>query len=156
MVVSQGGIMARAGKCRTERLEALCRRVEAWRKRRPGGRSPVPEGLWNEAVEVAGVDGIYATAKATRFNYYSLKDRMLVAGSAGALTRASGADGAGFVEVEMPSAAPAGGGREAATADGKAVVELVGPSGARMRIDITGTSGVDVVGLAQAFWSREP
>jgi len=39
--------------------------------------------------------------------------------------------------------------------DSKTVVELVGTSGARMRIDVTGASRVDVVGLAQAFWSRE-
>ena len=37
----------------------------------------------------------------------------------------------------------------------KTVVEIVGTGGARMRIDVTGTSRVDVVGLAQAFWSRE-
>jgi hypothetical protein len=45
--------------------------------------------------------------------------------------------------------------RESA-AGGQTVVELIGTGGARMRIDVTGTSNVDVVGLAQAFWSREP
>ena len=49
-----------------------------------------------------------------------------------------------------PSLAP----RQEAVSD-KTVVELVGTGGARMRIDVTGASRVDVVGLAQAFWSRE-
>jgi hypothetical protein len=35
------------------------------------------------------------------------------------------------------------------------VVEIVGQRGGRMRIDVNGMSGVDVVGLAQAFWSHE-
>ena len=58
------------------------------------------------------------------------------------------------VEVQMPSL-PLDSARES-SAGGQTVVELVGTGGARMRIDVTGTSHVDVVGLAQAFWSREP
>ena len=111
----------------------------------------VPEGLWRAAVEVARVAGVHATSKALRFNYYSLKDRLVRADSA-ALTRKPERD-ATFVEVQMlslPSRAP----RESAV-DDRTVVELVGTRGARMRIDVTGTSRVDVVGLAQAFWSRE-
>ena len=50
----------------------------------------------------------------------------------------------------LPSLRP----RESAVED-NTVVELVGTGGARMRLDITGTSRVDVVALAQAFWSRE-
>jgi hypothetical protein len=115
----------------------------------------IPEELWNAAVEVARVEGVHATSKAVRFNYYSLKDRLVRADSA-ALTQRKPDREATFVEVQMrslpslPSLAP----RESAV-DDKTVVELVGTSGARMRIDVTGASRVDVVGLAQAFWSRE-
>jgi hypothetical protein len=141
--------MKRASGAATEQLEALCSRVEHWRAHREGGRSMVPEELWNAAVEVARVEGVHATSKALRFNYYSLKDRLVRADSA-ALTRRKSDRDATFVEVQMPSLAP----RESAVND-KTVVELVGTGGARMRIDVTGTSRVDVVGLAQAFWSRE-
>jgi hypothetical protein len=50
----------------------------------------------------------------------------------------------------LPSLAP----RESAV-DDRTVVEFVGTRGGRMRIDVTGMSRVDVVGLAQAFWSCE-
>ena len=147
-----GSFMKRASEGTTEQLDALRRRVEHWRAHRNGGRSKVPEGLWRAAVEVARVAGVHATSKALRFNYYSLKDRLVQADSA-ALTPKEPAGDATFVEVQMlpvPSLAP----RESAV-DDRTVVEFVGPRGARMRIDVTGTSRVDVVGLAQAFWSRE-
>jgi hypothetical protein len=138
--------MKRAREGTTEQLEALRCRVEQWRAHREGGRSMVPEDLWGAAVEMARVQGVHATSKALRFNYYSLKDRLDRADGM-ALTRSRPDREASFVEVQMPSPAAAG--------DTKTVVELVGSGGARMRIDVTGTSGVDVVGLAQAFWGRE-
>ena len=140
--------MKRAREATTEQLKAVCGRVEQWRAHRQGGRSRVPEDLWDAAVEVARVEGVHATSKALRFNYYSLKDRLERANSA-ALARRKPDREATFVEVQMPSLATRG-----SAGDAKTVVELVGSGGARMRIDVTGTSGVDEVGLAQAFWSR--
>jgi len=143
--------MNRASEATTKQLRALCGRVEHWRKHRSGGgRSMVPDELWNAAVEVARVEGVHATSKALRFNYYSLKERLVVADRAIPSPKKTERR-ATFVEVQMPApSAPAP--RESAS--GHAVVELVGTGGARMRIDVTGTSSVDVVGLAQAFWSR--
>jgi len=143
--------MKRSSGATTEQLRALRGRVERWRKHREGGRSVVPEDLWNAAVDVARVEGVHATSKILRFNYYSLKDRLVRADSA-ALTQSKPDRDATFVEVQMPSLPSP---RESAV-DDKTVVELVGTGGGRMRIDVTGTSRVDVVGLAQAFWSREP
>ena len=143
--------MERAREATTVQLKALRDRVEHWRKHRDGGRSMVPEDLWNSAVEVARVAGIHATSKALRFNYYSLKDRLVLADSA-APNQKKTDRGATFVEVQMPllpSPTPRG-----SAAGGQTIVELVGTGGVRMRVDITGTSNVDVVGLAQAFWSQ--
>ena len=78
--------MKRASGATTAQLEALCSRVEHWRAHRDGGRSMVPEEFWNAAVDVARVEGVHATSKALRFNYYSLKDRLVLADGA-ALTR---------------------------------------------------------------------
>jgi hypothetical protein len=143
--------MKRAGEVTTAQLQALRGRVEHWRAHRDGGRSRVPEDLWNAAVEVARVAGVHATSKALRFNYYSLKDRLVRADST-ALTPRKPDREATFVEVQMP-ARPSLAPQQEAVSD-KTVVELVGTGGARMRIDVSGTSRVDVVGLAQAFWSR--
>ena len=150
--------MMRASEATTEKLEALCGRVKHWRAHRDGGRSRVPEVLWNAAVEVARVEGVHATSKALRFNYYSLKDRLVLADHAA--PRQKKADrGATFVEVQMPSPPPplppSTAPRDSA-AGGQTVVELLGTGGARMRIDVIGMSNVDVVGLAQAFWGSEP
>ena len=112
----------------------------------------VPEDLWNAAVEVARVAGVHATSKAVRFNYYSLKDRLVLADRTASIPK-KGERPATFIEVQMTS--PPSAAQRAAAASGQTVVELVAAGGARMRIDVTGTSRVDVVGLAQAFWSRE-
>lgn len=116
----------------------------------------MPEDLWNSAVEVARVAGVHAASKALGFNYYSLKDRLVLANRAApGQPRQKKADrGPTFVEVQLP-VSPAPTPRES-TAGGQTVVELVGTGGARMRIDVTGTSTVDVVGLAQAFWGSAP
>jgi hypothetical protein len=143
--------MKRASEATAERLKGLCVRVEQWRAHREGGRSPVPQELWDAAVAAARIEGVHATSKALRFNYYSLKNR-LVAADGGALGEKK-AGGPTFVEMQIPSL-PLDCPRESSV-DGQAVIELVGASGARMRIHVTGTSRVDVVGLAQAFWSRE-
>lgn len=168
-------------------LEALRQRVDAWRKQQ-GRRSFIPDDLWEEAVKVAAIDGVWATARATRFNYQKLQEKVREEGARGVFrvqapavtpngtgeesslrvtggvhgdshqvaSKASGktracvagtnsAAGAGhetFIEVAMSAI---GGG-------GRTVVEFLGRHGDRMRVDVAG--GVDVVGLAQAFWRR--
>jgi hypothetical protein len=126
-------------------LSTLRERVERWRARREGTRARIPEELWNAAVGVARVEGVYATCRALRFNYYSLKDRVDQAESKERAEHADKLEGAAFVEL---GAAELGG-------SGKTVVELVGRTGGRMRIEMSGASGVDMVGLVQAFWSHE-
>lgn len=126
-------------------LQRLCGRVERWRERREGPRARVPEELWDAAVVVARVEGVHATAKALRFNYYSLKDRVEQAPSEGVGPKEATATP--FVEVQMPSLDARG--------DDSTVVELVGRQGDRMRI-VAGASAVDIAGLVQAFWGREP
>lgn len=128
-----------------EDLSTLRERVEQWRERRTK-RTRIPEELWTAAVRVARVEGVYATSTATRFNYYSLKDRMALAeAETGLEPRGEAVETAAFIEL---GGVQLGGG-------GTTVVEIVGRRGGRMRIDVSGSSGVDVVGLAQAFWSHE-
>ena len=93
-----------------------------------------------EAAAVARVEGLYATAQALRFNYERLKERV-----AWAEGKERGNGQSTFVELEMGQLC--GGGRT--------VIELVGRHGDRMRVDVTGASAVDVVGLTQSFWSRQ-
>ena len=121
-------------------LVALQRRVEAWRGRSGGRGCRIPEGLWREAVRVVRTAGVYATARALRFNYEGLKKRVRPEAAA---PRRHGTE---FVALQMPQLN--GGGA-------RVVVDLVGRDGEQMRIDVSEASAVDAVGLAQAFWRRQ-
>lgn len=117
----------------------LRREFECWRRKHGGRGSRIPEPLWAQAVEVARTEGVYGTARALRLNYERLKERVgkLAQGPVGSAEAA-------FVEVAMGSL---GGSRM--------LVELVGRGGEQMRIHLAGTSTAELVGLAQAFWSRQ-
>jgi hypothetical protein len=123
----------------TRELVALQRRVEGWRREGGGGRgSRIPENLWSEAAAVSRRAGLHATAKALRFNYENLKRR---AGRGAAEPKKGGTE---FVAVRLPE-----------VANGlKAAIALVGRDGEQVRIEVSGGSAMDVVALAQAFWSR--
>ena len=125
-----------------EDLSTLRERVEQWRQQRPK-RTRIPEELWAAAVQVARVEGAYATHRATRFDYNGLKERL-------ALPETTAREECGgttaFVEL---------GGVQLADSGGRTVVEIVGRRGGRMRMDVSGAGGGDLVGLAQAFWRHE-
>jgi len=120
---------------------ALRQEFERWRRKHGGRGSRIPQELWAQAVKVARTEGVYATARRLRLNYERLKERVGLAEAPGA---SLGSAGAGFIEVPMGSL---GGGR--------LLVELVGRGGEQMRIHLDGARTAELVGLAQAFWSRQ-
>ena len=123
-------------------LVAVEKRFERWRKRSGGGRGTrIPAELWGEAARVARVDGVYATARALRLNYESLKARVAAKEDDGASPRKAAQ---GFVEVEVGPSAVAG-----------TVVELVGRRGDQVRIHLGGVRTTELVAIAEAFWSRQ-
>jgi hypothetical protein len=145
-------------------LIELCERVQAWRAQEGGGPGKrVPEELWERAVRVARVDGLTATARATRLSYDRLKQRS-GAQDGGVVTRASKLKATpnaivhgGVVKRET---AGDGGTRFVAlqvapqpTAGKQATIELIGRHGERMRVEIQGE--LDLTGLVQAFRSMQ-
>lgn len=145
-------------------LKELRKRVDGWRQEQ-GRRALIPETFWNEAARVAQIDGVHATARALRFRYDRLKQRCgepepsvgLVPRNTGEHqhgqgTQRTGEAGTGvvareearFVALDMASVT-GGGGRS------RTVIEVEGRHGNKLRVDTT--SGVDVVGLVQTFWS---
>ena len=132
-------------------LARLMEGVERWRQERAHVRAPAPTELWDAAVEVAREEGVYATARAIRFDSSRLKARVSEAASAGlrvpsARSGAARKDATAFVAIEVSAA-------EGRGATSETVVELVGRHGDRMRI-VAALGAVDVVGLAQKFWSQ--
>lgn len=120
------------------------RRLDRWRKNGGGQGSRIPEELWQEAVEVARADGVYATARFLRLDYSRLKKRVTSAqdvnqeGDARAKTR--------FVELRMGQLGTGG----------MTTVELLNRGGDRLRVEITGPPSIDVVKLAQEVLSQRP
>jgi hypothetical protein len=104
----------------------------------------MPEPLWAAAAAVAERDGAWRVAQALRVNHTSLKARMAVASERGG-TQAT-ASGVRFVEVRPAEVAwpEANGG----------IIELSSADGSKLVIRTGSSDRVDVLGLAEAFWSR--
>ncbi len=117
------------------------RRLERWRRQYGGRGRPIPEALWDEAVIIARVEGVAATARALRLDRGRLEQRMTLPGSApDALSRASD----GFVEIDARGLCAAG----------QTVVRLEGRDGERLEIQWSRASALEVAELIRAFGSR--
>jgi hypothetical protein len=163
-------------------LAQLCARVVKWREREGGRGSRVPDALWREAVATAGKAGLYATARATRFNYVRLKERREEVAAKGRKAGTTAGDVAHVARRKETALAVAGNRTEGAklgVGDGRGVadvaagsssrfiavrmpavppasrtsIELVGRHGDHLRVEVAGD--IDVIGLAQAFWGRQ-
>ena len=117
-------------------LKEVQRRVERWRERGGGKGTQMPEDLWQAAAEVARVEGLYSTSRALRVEYSRLKQRVT---STAAISTTSS-----FVELGMSQLCGVC----------KTVIEVCGREGDRMRIEVTGTPTVDIVGLTQTLLSQ--
>ena len=163
-------------------LAQLCARVVKWREREGGRGSRVPDALWREAVATAGKAGLYATARATRFNYLRLKERWEKATAKGQKAGGTACDVVDIGRRKKKTALAVVGNRTETAlgvGDGRGVadvaagsssrfiavrmpavppasrtsIELVGRHGDHLRVEVAGD--IDVIGLAQAFWGRQ-
>ncbi len=115
-------------------------RIERWRTTRTK-RSPMPEPLWDAAVELAQAEGIYPIARALAVNYQTLKCRVAMASNGSSRTPA------GFVEL---TPMPANG----SVSRGELVLELSSGDGATLTIRLPSERELDVERLAEAFLRR--
>ncbi len=157
----------------SRQLTEARRRIERWRRERTSRKEAIPEHVWSAAVAAARADGIWSTSRALRLEFNRLKAQVVgTRGNALTLARSATAKSTGrcgvdgraeigkprgprepaFVEVVLDPARES----DPAGAVGKAVIELMGRQGERMRIEIAGSTAVDVLGLSQTFWSRQP
>jgi len=151
-------------------LAKLSEAIAKWRAEGGGRGSKIPEELWNEAVRVGRVDGVWLTAKATRFKYEKLRQLIARAdgseGTTGEPARASERRGrrrrarkssssraaqrqsGEFVEL---SAAQLLG---ATTTTTGTVIEVEDKAGVRMTVRLAKEAPVDVAQLVAAFRRR--
>jgi hypothetical protein len=120
-------------------LESVRQELDQWRKNRKSRRTRIPERFWQSAVELTKEHGVYRVARALRLDYSALKKR--ATGLPGGAGRDQ-ADQPMFVELEMSEA----------RVSGECMVEMENHRGAKMRIALKGTHGVDVLALCNGFW----
>lgn len=105
-------------------VERVRQRFERWRRTRKK-RSPIPERLWQAAVQVARSYGVNKTARAFGLDYYGLKKR--VDSGSGVTVEEKGAIGS-FVEWVAAGSA----------VDGECVVEVESAGGTKLRVHLRG------------------
>ena len=120
-------------------LEKTGRCIARWRERRPYRGAAMPAALWAAALVLARQHGLYRTARALRVDYGALKKRLDEAGAGRGPSPA-------FVELP-PAVGPRG--------LGPCVIDLEAPQGGRLRIEVTGVTGADLVALTQVAWGRD-
>ena len=117
--------------------------IEHWRRTRTK-RWRMPEPLWDEAVALARVHGVYRISQVLRVNYDSLKTRVARTPKAGG-RRASGPPSpSGFVEL---SPMPAG----VLSPSAGTVVEVLDTKGTRLTIRLAAGAELDIAALMSAF-----
>ena len=54
-------------------MKNLQTRLDSWRKKQKGTVRPLPQDLWDEAVQIAKIEGVGPTAYALRLNFNRLQ-----------------------------------------------------------------------------------
>lgn len=139
-------------------LDATARRIAEWRKtRRVGAR--MPEELWREAVELAGVHGVMPTVRALQIDYGRLKKLVIAAGGAQApaprvaLARPRAAPA--FIDVGTAGEIRQRTQRATPAASGVTIVELTLATGDRLTIRVDSGQFVSQVGALQGTGGTE-
>ena len=120
-------------------MEEARRRLEVWRKSRSRGQR-IPAPLWALAAALARAHGVSPVSQRLGLDYNGLKRR---AEAIRTPRRSQLKPPPGFVELPLigqPGQGP------------NCTVELERGAGAKMTIRWEGKEGLDLVGLAEAFW----
>jgi hypothetical protein len=123
-----------------EPLIQLQQQVDQWRATQPWP-SKLPESIWQSAIDLAKQCGVYATAKALRLNYRTLRKR--VPGSSPAPHPKPAPPT--FVELIAPPAKVE-----------DCVLEFESARGAKMRVQWKATAPPDWSSLLRAWREAEP
>lgn len=117
----------------------LNRRLKDWRRHHQAP-TPLPDDLWEDAVEVAGVHGVYQTSRALGLNYANLKRR--VEGVRDAVKPPLALPpGPTFVELLAPMPAVVG----------ECALEVASGRGGRMRIEMRNVPVSGLVTILREF-----
>jgi len=119
-------------------------RLEEWRKSRTT-LGPMPEALWNEAVELAARHGVAPISRDFHLDYSRLKRRLEAIRTLSPSPQTSRPT---FVEISM------GAPRGAPVPSPECLVEMERPDGARIRVRISNHE--DLMAVTESFWRCRP
>ena len=125
-------------------LSQLRRRFDQWRAGRKLGER-IPLELWAAAVAAAVEHGAYGVAAELHLDYAVLKRRAALAGGKVPATELAPR----FVELF----APAGRTMPAGSSQPECVVEMANASGAKMRVELSGSGLCGLSTMCKAFWT---
>lgn len=115
-------------------LAALARRVARWRRTRTK-RGPMPEALWEEAVEWAKEEGLSPVARTLGIDYGALRDRVAQR------KRRAPEDDPSFVEVPLVT-------------DSATTIEISLPDGTRFSVRHPAFAPLDLAALVSTFLAK--
>jgi hypothetical protein len=123
-------------------LEVVRNQFKTWRKSRRC-RGPIPEALWQAAVELCRDHSIFEVSRSLRLNYNGLKHRVPKARDMGLAV----GDRRGLNFVKLDLGAP--------IALSECQVEMEAPNGSKMRMSFRGAArDFDLVEFGRAFWRQ--
>ena len=124
-----GDLPARTGK--------VVKRFERWRRTRKK-RTPIPEALWEAAVDLARAYGTSPVARLCRLDYYALERRVKATEAEDEVADHS------FVEVDMLPT----------TGHEECQIEFSDGNGAKMLIRASSSRDLDISSLVASFLRR--
>lgn len=121
-------------------IQELLEKIEHWRNTRIK-QGPMPEDLWQQAVSLARIHGIYAICRDLHLNYEALKKRVEQA----PIEENENTGNYGeFVELNANLFAKT-------ENHETSVVELQGSDGSKLTVRLAKQEGLDLPGLVDAF-----
>ncbi|MBE9545354.1 MAG: hypothetical protein IMF02_12725 [Proteobacteria bacterium] len=121
-------------------LEQVQEQFAHWRRSR-AKRGAIPDALWQAAIMLFPDYGLHRISKALRLNYTDLKHRVNAHRST---CEQSEVSTAGFIELGLSDPMP----------PGECIIEMADQKGASMRMYFKGETGLDILELGKAFWSK--
>lgn len=119
-------------------IEEVRQRFEQWRESRKQ-RSPIPEGLWEGAVDLCADHSIYKISRSLRLDYNALKRRIHYSHPKSLPVTSSA-----FVELDLKSSQP----------ETECLVEMEDKGGTKMKLYIKGGLCLDPLELMKVFLGR--
>ena len=114
---------------------------ERWRQTRKSRREPIPEQLWQAAVQLAGRYSINKVSKALRLNYTDLKNHVHGRPRRQAVKPVQSA---AFIELNCKNP----------FVESEYIIEMENKDGSRMKWHVKGGVELDLLKLGKTFWSN--